>query len=54
MDFLYRYGHLPFAVWVKILVIFKDVIIFSRIASVIVCSVLKADQQIRFLLVTAL
>ena len=53
MDFLDRYGHLPFAVWVKILEIFKNVIIFSRIASVIVYSVLKADQQIRNVLVTA-
>lgn len=53
MDFLYRFGHLPFAVWVKILEIFKNVIIFSRIASVIIYSVLKADQQFRIVLVTA-
>jgi len=53
MDFLYRYGNLPFAVCVKILEIFKNVIIFNRIPNVIIYSVLKADRQIRIVLVTA-
>jgi hypothetical protein len=53
LDFLYRFGHLPLAVWVKILEMFKNVIIFSRIANVIIYSVLKAVQQIRIALVTA-
>lgn len=53
MDFLHRYGHLPFAVWAKILEIFKNVIIFSRTVNLSIYSVLKADQQNRIVLVTA-
>jgi hypothetical protein len=49
MDFRYRYGYLPFAVWVKILEIFKNVIIFSRIANISIYLLLIEDQQIRII-----
>lgn len=53
MDFLCRYGHLPFAVWVKILEIFDNVIIFSRIANLSIYFMLKTVQQTRIVLVTS-
>lgn len=53
MDFLYRYGYLTFDVWVKILEIFKNAILFSRIANVSIYLLLIEEQQIRIVLVTA-